>query len=147
MINDLRKALEERDIEDFRFTPQRVAIYHYLSQSDKHPTAEEIFKELKKKFPSMSIATIYNNLKAFKYAGLVQELALKNTTRFELNSGFHYHVICQHCGEIKDLHYPVFEDVQQFAKQHTGFQIYSHSIEFQGICETCQAEGNMKKTS
>ncbi|WP_339061837.1 transcriptional repressor [Tepidibacillus marianensis] len=61
-MNTIKKALEERNIGEFRITPQ--------------------LKALKKKFSSISMATIYNNLRAFKNAGLVQEF-VKNIQDFK----------------------------------------------------------------
>ena len=51
-------------------TPQRHAILSYLMNSMTHPTADEIYRALSPEFPSMSVATIYNNLRLFVDAGL-----------------------------------------------------------------------------
>lgn len=144
----LKLALEAKGIqEDFRITPQRIQIYNYLSQDNHHPTADEIIQAVKKIFPTISGGTIYNNLKVFKNAGLIKEIVIKNATRFEINTHFHYHIICRVCGEIQDLNYPVFEEVRDFAKKHTGFNICSHTIEFQGLCQTCQSEIELREIS
>ena len=147
-MEELKLALAARGIqEEFRITPQRIQIYNYLSKVNHHPTADEIIRALKKIFPTISGGTIYNNLKVFKNVGLIKEIVIKNVTRFELNTHFHYHIICKDCGEIQDLNYPVFEEVRDFAKQHTGFNICSHTIEFQGQCQACQTEAELKETS
>ena len=49
-----------------RITPQRQAIMRYLISSHSHPTADEIYQALSPKFPNISVATIYNNLRVLK---------------------------------------------------------------------------------
>ncbi|MBE3555249.1 MAG: transcriptional repressor, partial [Thermicanus sp.] len=70
-----------------RMTPQRYAILAYLLETKRHPTADEIYKALESRFPSMSVATVYNNLKLFKEAGLVRELTFgDHSSRFDADT-------------------------------------------------------------
>ena len=46
-----------------RITPQRYGILEYLIENDNHPTADEIYQALAERFPNMSVATVYNNLR------------------------------------------------------------------------------------
>lgn len=63
----LQEALTTLKKSGVRITPQRHAVLEYLMQSMKHPTADEIYKALEDKFPNMSVATVYNNLRVFRY--------------------------------------------------------------------------------
>lgn len=45
---EILRSLKEKGI---RFTPQRQAILEFLLATDVHPTAEEIYKQVKVKFP------------------------------------------------------------------------------------------------
>jgi Fur family peroxide stress response transcriptional regulator len=135
----LREAVERLKATGVRMTPQRHAILEYLLSSMSHPTADEIYKALEKDFPNMSVATIYNNLRLFKEAGLVRELTYGDaSSRFDANMSDHYHVICRRCGKITDFKYPPLIEVEEEAAKKTGFQVDSHRMEVYGLCADCQ---------
>ncbi|MBR7554474.1 peroxide-responsive transcriptional repressor PerR [Allobacillus sp. GCM10007491] len=135
----LQEALTTLKKSGVRITPQRHAVLEYLMQSMKHPTADEIYKALEDKFPNMSVATVYNNLRVFLDIGLVRELTYgDSSSRFDCNTSDHYHIICDECGKIVDFHYPSLNEVEQLAEQVTGFDVSNHRLEVYGTCEDCQ---------
>ena len=135
----LREAVERLKATGVRMTPQRHAILEYLLSSMSHPTADEIYKALEKDFPNMSVATIYNNLRLFKEAGLVRELTYGDaSSRFDANMSDHYHIICRRCGKITDFSYPPLVEVEEEAARKTGFKVDSHRMEVYGLCADCQ---------
>jgi Fur family peroxide stress response transcriptional regulator len=134
----LRDALDTLKSTGVRITPQRHAILEFLVQSMIHPTADDIYKALEGKFPNMSVATVYNNLRVFREAGLVKELTYgDSSSRFDFITNDHYHIICDACGKIVDFHYPGLDEVEQLASHVTGFQVNSHRMEIYGNCPTC----------
>ncbi|MGC5325799.1 peroxide-responsive transcriptional repressor PerR [Brevibacillus sp. SYSU BS000544] len=142
MTQRVEKAVEILKNTGVRMTPQRHAILAYLLESMTHPTADEIYKALEGKFPNMSVATIYNNLRVFKDAGLVRELTYGDaSSRFDANTAEeHYHIICTDCGAIHDFHHPYLTSVEVEAEKHTGFKVTGHRMELHGICEECQGK-------
>ena len=135
----LQEALTTLKKSGVRITPQRHAVLEYLMQPMKHPTADEIYKALEDKFPNMSVATVYNNLRVFLDIGLVRELTYgDSSSRFDCNTSDHYHIICDECGKIVDFHYPSLNEVEQLAEQVTGFDVTNHRMEVYGTCEDCQ---------
>jgi Fur family peroxide stress response transcriptional regulator len=135
----LREAVERLKATGVRMTPQRHAILEYLLSTMSHPTADEIYKALEKDFPNMSVATIYNNLRLFKEAGLVRELTYgDSSSRFDANMSDHYHIICRRCGKITDFEYPPLIEVEEEAARKTGFRVDSHRMEVYGLCAECQ---------
>lgn len=119
-------------------TPQRHAILSYLMNSMTHPTADEIYRALSPEFPSMSVATIYNNLRLFVEAGLVRELTYgDDSSRFDADMSDHYHCICNSCGKITDFEYPPLVEVERAASKETGFIVEGHRMEIYGICPSC----------
>jgi Fur family peroxide stress response transcriptional regulator len=138
----VEKAVEILKNTGVRMTPQRHAILAYLLESMSHPTADEIYKALEGRFPNMSVATIYNNLRVFKEAGLVRELTYgDSSSRFDANiHEEHYHVICSECGAIHDFHFPYLNEVENAAAKTAGFKVTGHRMEVYGICEKCQKE-------
>ena len=136
--NLLKNALDTLKDTKVRITPQRHAILEYLINSMAHPTADDIYKALEGKFPNMSVATVYNNLRVFREVGLVKELTYgDSSSRFDFVTTQHYHVICEECGKIVDFHYPGLDEVEQLASHVTGFQINNHRMEIYGTCPDC----------
>ena len=136
--SQLKEALDSLKESGIRITPQRHAILEYLINTKSHPTADEIFKALVGKFPNMSVATVYNNLRVFREAGLVKELTYgDSSSRFDFTTHDHYHGICENCGIIVDFHYPGLDEVEQFAEQVLGFKVNSHRLEIYGLCPEC----------
>ncbi|WP_040402575.1 peroxide-responsive transcriptional repressor PerR [Alkalibacillus haloalkaliphilus] len=135
----MQEALATLKSSGVRITPQRHAVLEYLMHSMNHPTADEIYKALEGKFPNMSVATVYNNLRVFLDIGLVRELTYgDSSSRFDCNTTEHYHVICNSCGKIVDFHYPALDEVEQLAEQVTGFNVSHHRMEVYGTCTDCQ---------
>ncbi|SOC44029.1 peroxide-responsive transcriptional repressor PerR [Ureibacillus acetophenoni] len=134
----LKDALDTLKSTGVRITPQRHAILEYLIDSMNHPTADDIYKSLEGKFPNMSVATVYNNLRVFREAGLVKELTYGDAaSRFDFVTNDHYHMICQCCGKIVDFHYPGLDEVEHFASHVTGFKVNLHRLEVYGTCPDC----------
>ena len=67
----MRSTLE-RDGQ--RSTPQREAVYGYLSAVHHHPTAEDVYLAVKRRQPRVSLATVYNALQLFVRSGLASKL-------------------------------------------------------------------------
>lgn len=135
-IQETVQGLQNKGI---RITPQRYAILEYLMQSDEHPTADDIYKALEKRFSSMSVATVYNNLRMLTELKVVRELSYGDrASHFDFITHDHYHAICKNCGKIVDFYYPGLEDVELAAGKLTGFQVAEHRLEVYGLCPDCQ---------
>ncbi|HEX5564700.1 MAG TPA: peroxide-responsive transcriptional repressor PerR [Sporosarcina sp.] len=142
----LKDALVTLKESGVRITPQRHAILEFLISSETHPTADEIYRALEADFPNMSVATVYNNLRVFRNAGLVKELTYgDSSSRFDFVTHDHYHIICDHCGKIVDFHHPGLEEVEHLASHVTGFEVNSHRLEVYGTCPECAAGANKAK--
>ncbi|WP_059172728.1 peroxide-responsive transcriptional repressor PerR [Bacillus sp. FJAT-27445] len=137
----LKEALDVLKETGVRMTPQRHAILEYLIQSMSHPTADDIYKALEGKFPNMSVATVYNNLRVFKEVGLVKELTYGDaSSRFDFKTSEHYHIICEKCNKIVDFLYPGLDEVEQLASHVTGFKVAHHRMEIYGECPECASK-------
>ena len=120
-----------------KLTPQRLAILEYLDGNKKHPSAEEIFREVSRRFPTMSFATVYNTLEALRQRGSILELTIDpGKKRFDPNTEPHHHLICTKCRRIEDVHRHYDLPVPSASK--SGFEITGNHIEFYGICPACR---------
>ncbi|MEW5763069.1 MAG: Fur family transcriptional regulator [Bacillota bacterium] len=129
MISTLRQA-------GLKATPQRLAILGFLQGNTTHPSAEEIYRALKPKFPSLSPATVYNTLEALIQAGVLQEVGIDPARRrVDPNPAPHTHFLCARCGRVYDLILPAVEiDVPD---EVAGFRIHRYALNLYGVCREC----------
>jgi Fe2+ or Zn2+ uptake regulation protein len=134
---DVRHALEEAG---WRYTRQRAAVFAYLRTASGHPTAEQVFAAVRRRMPNISLATVYKALDALVDAGLANRIAGDHgPTRYDGRSEPHYHLRCQHSGEVIDLPLPYDPtlldklDPQLVETLHQqGFEITGHRLELVG---------------
>lgn len=139
MDSRVEHAVDQLKSGGVRMTPQRYAILQYLMESHDHPTADDIFRALSPQYPSLSVATVYNNLKVFIDAGLVRELTYgDDSSRFDADLSDHYHAICTKCGTMVDFEHSPIQEVEEAAAASTGFSVFGHRMEVYGLCPTCK---------
>ena len=137
-LNSLYHQLKEKGI---RLTPQRMAILEFLRETKRHPRADEIHEHIKKRFPGVSLATVYNNLNVLKDKGLVLELSYGDlASRFDGMTANHYHITCEKCGKVVDFFYPPITEIEKEASESANFSIRGHRVELYGVCGECRAE-------
>lgn len=125
---------------EYRMTPQRVELIRLIVTSDGHPSASQLYVQIKKQFPTMSLATVYKTLDLLKELGEVLEIGLRDDSHYDGNKPYpHPHLICMNCQTIMDgeLDTAVKKIVQEVEKNF-GFQIVKHQLDFYGICPDCQ---------
>jgi Fur family transcriptional regulator, peroxide stress response regulator len=138
-VDILDKTLAELKEKGVRLTPQRQAILEFLKTVDTHPNAEDVYMNIRNKYPGISLGTIYNTLNMLCDKGIIQELSYGDMcSRFDGNPAHHYHVTCQHCGKVADYHGPVMNKIETEVAHDSGFLITSHRMEFYGFCPECQ---------
>lgn len=125
-----------RDI-GLKLTPQRLAILQYLEGNKEHPSAEDIYRAVHRKYPTMSLATVYSTLSALKDRGSVLELTLDpDKKRYDPDTGLHNHLICISCRRIVDIPGAYRIDLPESARQ--DFAITESHVEFYGFCPRCK---------
>jgi Fur family peroxide stress response transcriptional regulator len=122
-----------------RTTRQREAILAVLRATDSHPTADWIYDQVRREMPSISLGTVYRNLRLLCECGKAQEIDMTGVqTRFDGNPENHYHFRCDDCGRVFDVAGAVDKELDQRVARETGFQISHHRLEFRGLCRECQ---------
>ena len=130
--------MTKNSLKIFRQSKQRTRILELLRSTEIHPTADWLYEKLKNEFPRLSLGTVYRNLSTLIEQGLAKKIHFGSTfDRFEANIKPHYHLICESCGKILDFEMPIYDDLNQQAKQLTNFNIRHHKLEFFGMCEEC----------
>ena len=88
-----------------KVTPQRLSVLRILDRHT-HPTIDELYDEIFKENPSVSLATVYKNLNTLKDEGLVVEVNIVNQkARYDIYEHPHIHVVCENCGRFEDMSY------------------------------------------
>ncbi len=120
-------------------TPQRLAVLEFLEGNKSHPSAFEVYEAVKKRFPTVSFATVYNILEVFKDKGIVRELKIDpERRRFDPDTAVHHHFLCISCGKVTDL---VFEmRLSEFKKALKGFDVRSYELNLYGLCPECKVK-------
>lgn len=122
-----------------RCTRQRVLLYDALAQTERHPTAEELYSIAKCDVPGLSMATVYNTLEAFCSAGLCRKLPSCGGARYDADLREHLHIATTD-GNVRDV--PESLGVQLLnslprsvlgeVERRTGVKIRRISIELHG---------------
>jgi Fur family transcriptional regulator, peroxide stress response regulator len=125
-----------------KITPQRLAIVKILAKSEDHPSVENIHVQIKKDFPTMSLATVYRNILLIKSLGEVLELGFPDgSNRYDGNKPYsHPHIICIKCNKIVDPDLDSLDEMKKEVALETNFKILNHRLDFFGICSKCMAE-------
>ncbi len=133
----LRQALESAG---WRFTRQRAAVCHYLQSVHTHPTAEEVYNEVRRDIANISLATVYKSLEALVECQLAAKLCFGDgPARYDCRSDHHYHLRCLSSGQVRDL--PTPHDPSLISKldpdlvenlRQQGFEVTGYRLELLG---------------
>ena len=118
---------------------KRSAILQYLQYDYTHPSAEQIYTDLKAQIPDLSMGTVYRNLALFRKQGLVSCIAtVDGVERFDGNTKPHVHFICSDCNAVIDLHsLTTPQALGKEAEAAIGCRVASCQLSFTGVCENC----------
>ena len=126
--------------EGFRVTPQRVAIVDYLLKTEDHPSAELIHKVIRKKYPMVSLSTIYKTLELLKEKKFVNEIEVEGEARFDAHTDEHINLVCMNCGKIDDIGDDSLMEIQTKAARKSKYLIVKGSFELFGYCSNCKSK-------
>lgn len=119
-----------------RHSNQRDAVLKDLQARYDHPTAEEVYLSVKKEMPSISLATVYRNLKLLESEGLILKITTGDSDRFDGHTHSHYHFTCNDCMKVFDLEI-ADTDFCTLPRDFDGV-ITGHSLMFFGLCSKCK---------
>ena len=135
-INSISFLLDALRAAGLRLTPQRLAIVECFATDQTHPTAQELHERLRERFPTMSVATVYNTLSALGSIGHCRQLDMGGPCRFDPNVAPHDHAVCEHCGAIRDVE---LEAPSHPARELPDFEVARVERIYRGICAHCAA--------
>jgi len=122
------QALTEHGIQP---SAQRVAVADYVLYTTDHPSADQVWAEVKRSFPVLSRATVYNTLNLFTEKGLLRELVLaEGRVVFDPKLDPHHHFLDEETGEIVDVPWSAL-DVRR-VHSLSGFDVREYQVVMRG---------------
>ncbi|MHB8125686.1 MAG: Fur family transcriptional regulator [Desulfitobacteriaceae bacterium] len=136
-----------------KLTNQRQTVWEIiLKNKEKHLSTEEIFDEVKKKYPNIGLATVYRTVQLFEKIGLVQHISLDDgRLRYQIadpeEKHEHHHLICEICGDVIDVQEDMLELLEEKVFSKKGFTVTNHRVKVFGICKKCLDDLASKKNN
>lgn len=123
-----------------RLTRQRTVIQRVIEEARRPLSPAEILDAGRQQLPSLSIATVYRNLRDLQKDGLIKTVPLPGeNTRYESHHAdgdghHHHHFQCTHCQKVFDIH-GCPGGLEQMAPE--GFAVEHHELILYGLCSEC----------
>jgi Fe2+ or Zn2+ uptake regulation protein len=100
----MRETIVKLREHGIQATPQRIAVAQYVLNTGAHPSAEEVWKIVRRACPTISRATVYNTLNLLAEKGLIKPQVLREgTVVFDSHMRSHHHFIDEDSGKVYDV--------------------------------------------
>lgn len=129
-------------MEKQRNSKQRQLILDAVKGRCDHPTADQIYLEVREKDEKISRGTVYRNLGLLSENGQIANVKVPAADRYDLRTDYHYHLVCTCCGRVFDAPVPYHAEYDEQVAEQTGFQIKRHRTIFEGLCAECSKKIN-----
>ena len=121
-----------------RHTVQKDIVYAALCALHNHPTADEVYQEVQRQYPSVSRGTVYRVLNAMAEQGKILRLNVGGADHYDHLTHRHHHVQCICCGRVDDVETCELGDMTASVTNSCGYEITDATLLFRGICKDCQ---------
>ena len=137
-MTDYATLLKESDL---KATFQRMSILGVIEKYG-HMSVEDIYAEVVKVHPSLSLATVYKNIILMVEKGVLVEVPIVGKkSKYELTKEDHIHLVCMECGAVEDK--PLMQETDTILNtftKHEHFKLKKQQINLYGVCEKCQMQ-------
>ena len=133
----MEKVNRSDQLREMGLTPtiQRMAVLECLEKTKKHPTADQVLAIVRKTFPSVSRATVYNSLEALTRAGIILQITVDPAVaRYDADLGPHAHFRCRICNTVYDI---VMDEATNLDEHVGGHHVEAVRTYAYGVCEKC----------
>ena len=108
-----------------------------VTELQRHPTAEQVFLEMKKEHPSIALGTVYKHLNSLAEEGRLLRITEPGSPDRYDRTERHDHLICSRCGKITDVRLP---DMRERIREALGQEILSYDLRIRYICPACREQ-------
>ena len=116
-----------------RNSRQRQIVYEAVMARSDHPTADQIYLDVRARDDKISRGTVYRNLGLLARSGQITHVKVPSADRYDLRLDKHYHLFCTRCGRAFDAPVPYREIFDAQVAEETGFEITRHRMIFEGV--------------
>ena len=126
-----------------RRTRSQDKVLQIVKQLNQEISAQALYVELRQADVPLGLATVYRALEALKLVGAIQARVVGNgETLYSQAKADRHHLTCLQCGvslPINQAECPVHA-LEEHLSQSASFEIYYHTLEFFGLCSSCQLQ-------
>jgi Fur family peroxide stress response transcriptional regulator len=134
-IGSFKEAVQASGV---KLTHQRLEIFREVAASLDHPDADTIFREVRRRLPTISLDTVYRTLWLLNDLGLITTLGpRRESVRFDANLKHHHHYVCVQCGLARDFESAELNALRLPKAVKRLGSISGTHVEVRGICESC----------
>ena len=125
------------------YSYQREKILEYVLNSCEHPSVEDIYINVRKNLPNISLGTVYRNLNKLSKMGKIRKISMPNhCDRFDKTLKEHFHIHCIECDKVEDIDFSIDDSICKKIERDKLYKLISCNLVFDGICNDCIKEGN-----
>lgn len=118
-------------------------ILEIVESSRSHLTAEQIFEQLREAYPSVVLATVYNNLNRLWEEDRIRKISVEGMPDRYDRIVRHDHLVCRKCGRLLDVD---LGDLTEQLEKKAGIPILSYDLKLVFLCEACRKKSQEKGT-
>jgi len=124
--------------QGLKATRQRIEILRAVCRAKDHPSADAVYRQVKKQLPAISFDTVYRTLNSLEEHKLISRVHyLDDKSRYDPDLSEHHHFICTKCKKIVDFQWPGFGSLRLPKSVSALGQIRQKYAEIRGICAKC----------
>jgi Fur family peroxide stress response transcriptional regulator len=140
----LNQIIDKLKARHFRLTPQRIAIVRVLLTLS-HPTVQQVYSEVRGRFPTTGLGTVYKTVTLLNELGEAFELNLGGASSHYdgIEPYPHPHFICPQCGEIVNVEVPRLADLLERTGSTMNGWMITPRVDIWAICPRCQSAGTL----
>lgn len=120
-----------------RNSRQRQLVLDAVKTRKDHPTADQIYLDVRAKDDKISRGTVYRNLGVLSEDEDITQVKLSSADRYDYRLDRHYHLFCTGCGRVFDAPLDYHAELDAQVSEETGFQVSRHLLHFEGLCPEC----------
>lgn len=110
-------------------------ILEIVESSYSHMTAEQVFKQLRNTYPTVVLATVYNNLNRLWEENRIRKVSVEGMPDRYDRIQRHDHLVCKKCGKLLDID---LGDLTMQLEKKVGIPILSYDLKLLYLCEECR---------
>jgi Fe2+ or Zn2+ uptake regulation protein len=126
-----------------RVTRQRLVVADALTAAGRQVSAQELYRRLRRRDPSIGRATVFRTLEALVAAGVARRLEQDGHVYgyVACRPEHHHHLACDRCGRVEEIDEAYVRPVAERVGVNLGFRIDDARVDFYGLCASCARRG------